>query len=139
MDELPLPRPAALLPDKVTLLKAKQDQLIKRLFKSFLFLLEEITADHDEAMNRLQEALPEQYKSYVDLADYLSDGRVEANRKKVLSTGNDTLRELHELVDNLRLLESPPLDPDKLSASLRASIQEEINQAQRRGGILGKE
>lgn len=71
---------------------------ITNLFKNFLVILEENTSDHDEAISKLYEALPDEYKKYVELADYLSDDKCERVRKKVLSQGNDAYRALEDQI-----------------------------------------
>lgn len=91
------------LPDKSTLLKARVSIGVTRLFKNYLFALEELVDAHDEAMNKLKDALPEDQKKFVDLADYLSDNKVEAIRKKVLGLGNDLIRDTHDTIDSLRI------------------------------------
>jgi len=88
-------------PDKGTILKAKVRFVISRLFKSQLRSLERIYDDHDDAMGKLADALPEQYVDFVDLADYISESRKEDNRRETLNAGNDAIRELEEMIDNL--------------------------------------
>ncbi len=85
------------------LLKAKVRQTITRLFKSQLILLEELTDNHDEAMNKLYEALPQEYQKLLMLADYLSDDKIDSNRRKVLKEGNDSIRELENFIDSLNI------------------------------------
>lgn len=91
------------LPSNGTLLKAKARFGVTRLFKGFLFEFEALVAAHDEAMAKLRTALPPEYKAHVDLADYLSDQKVDLMRKRVLTQGNDLIREMDTTVDSLRL------------------------------------
>jgi hypothetical protein len=63
-----------------------------QLFKTFLVTLEEITADHDEALMKLRAVLPPEQKHCVDLAAYLTESKCERLRKAVLGVGNDTIR-----------------------------------------------
>ena len=91
------------LPDPGTLIKYKARIGVTRLFKSYLFEFEALVDSHDEALAKLREALPEQYKAYVDLADYLSEEKVQLMRKRILGNGNDLIRDLDNTVDNLRL------------------------------------
>lgn len=93
----------ATLPLPADMLKAKIHLAITALFAGYLTLSEEWTEDHDAAMAKLKAALPKDYKHYVELADYLPDSKLDAHRKKVLRAGNNAIRELHELVDSLRL------------------------------------
>jgi hypothetical protein len=91
------------LPDKATLLKAKVRFGVTRLFKNYLFEFEALVDAHDEALLKLKTALPDAYKGHVDLADYLSDAKIELLRKRVLTLGNDLIREMDNTVDSLRL------------------------------------
>lgn len=69
---------------------------ITALFKSFVVTLEDITADHDDALLKLHASLPPEYKKHVELADYLSEAKCERLRKKVLDHGNDAYRSIEE-------------------------------------------
>jgi hypothetical protein len=70
------------------------------LFKQFLIILEDLAAEHDIALDKLVEKLPPEYKDFVDLADYLSQDKSDLLRKKVLTIGNDCLRNLDEQLSN---------------------------------------
>lgn len=91
------------LPDNATLLKAKVRFGVVRLFKNYLFEFEALVESHDEALAKLKAALPEEEKVLVDLADYLSDSKIELLRKRVLGLGNDLIRDLETTIDSLRL------------------------------------
>lgn len=91
------------LPDNATLLKAKIRLGVTRLFKNYLFAFEEIIESHDEAIAKLKTSLPDQYKEFVELADYLSDAKIELMRKRVLGLGNDLIRDLDDQIDCLRI------------------------------------
>jgi hypothetical protein len=90
-------------PDNGTLIKAKVRLGVTRLFKNYLFEFEALVDAHDEALSKLKAALPDEYKTHVDLADYLSDAKIELFRKRILTLGNDLIREMDSTVDNLRL------------------------------------
>lgn len=91
------------LPSNEEFLKAKIEQVIKRLFVAQLCRLEEIYDKHDEAMTKLVDALPPEQRGLVTLADYLTDSVTETTRRKVLFEGNEAIRDLKEVVDNLRI------------------------------------
>lgn len=74
---------------------------VTTLFKQYLILLEEIGENHDEALARLNKNLPDEYKKYVELADYLTIEQSDRLRKKVLDIGNESIRNLNEVVDRL--------------------------------------
>lgn len=91
------------LPDDATLLKSKIEISINRLMATYLGRLEELADEHDEAMGKLMDTLPDEHKVSVRLADIYGEARFDAIRKHVLKTGNDQKRELHELVDYMHL------------------------------------
>lgn len=95
--------PSFSLPSNAELLKSKSRLAITRVFKTYLDLLEQIADEHDEAMGKLIDTLPPEHKSSVYLADHFGEARFAAIRRKVLETGNDAVRELHEMIDGLRL------------------------------------
>ena len=69
---------------------------IKNLFKSFLYILEELKNDHDRNFGKLAEALPSEYLNIIKQADYFDDDQMFFLRKKVLDIGNDALRNQKE-------------------------------------------
>jgi hypothetical protein len=91
------------LPPPGALVKARVHLGVTRLFKGYLSDLEAFIDEHDTAMARLRDALPEQYKTYVNLADYITDEKVERIRKRILTNGNDVIRDIGTTVDSLRL------------------------------------
>jgi hypothetical protein len=95
----------AIVPDSITMLKARTRLSVTRLFKNYLILLEELATEHDDAMGKLEDNLPPQFKQYVDLADYWSDSKMENMRRKVLGAGNDVIREIEEQIDQVKTKE----------------------------------
>lgn len=91
------------LPSNADLLRAKTRLAITRVFKTYLDLLEQIADEHDESMGKLIDALPPEHKASVHLADHFGEARFAAIRRRVLETGNDAVRELHDMIDGLRL------------------------------------
>ncbi len=87
------------IPDNATMLKAQTRLAITRLFKGYLIMLEDLATEHDDAMGKLEDNLPPQYKQFVELADYWSDAKMDNLRRKVLSTGNDVIRGIEEAID----------------------------------------
>ena len=63
----------------------------KRLFKSFLVLLEDLRVEHDINFSKLKKSLPE-HEQLVEQADYLDDEKMRYLRKKVLDIGNENIR-----------------------------------------------
>jgi hypothetical protein len=91
------------LPSNGEFLKFKIRQMVTRQFKGYLDILELLVDDHDEAMGKLMDSLPVQYKVNVKLADYLPNHRLEDYRQRILDVGNDVIRDLEETIDNLRI------------------------------------
>ena len=79
-------------------LRFQHERIVTALFTSFLITLEDLGVEHDTALDKLQEKLPQQYKAYVDLADYLDEPKSRLLRKRVLDRGNHALRELNEVL-----------------------------------------
>lgn len=96
MDKAPI---SFVAPDPQELLRYQLERMITTLFKGYLIMLEDLGDSHDEALAKLKAALPEPYRGYVDLADYLTPERGATLRKKVLDTGNDTKREVEKLLE----------------------------------------
>jgi hypothetical protein len=74
------------------ILRFQMNRQISLLFKSFLILTARLADEHDIALDKLEEHLPDEYRKYVSLADYLSDEKREMVRKEILDAGNDTIR-----------------------------------------------
>lgn len=91
------------LPSNAELLRAKTRLVITCVFKTYLDLLEQIADEHDEAMGKLIDALPPEHKASVHLADHFGEARFNAIRRKVLETGNNSIREINDMIDGLHL------------------------------------
>ena len=63
----------------------------KRLFKTFLILLEDLKTEHEISFCKLRKNLPEN-KALIEQADYFSEDKMQYLRKKVLDMGNDNIR-----------------------------------------------
>ena len=63
----------------------------KRLFKSFLILLEDLKTEHEIHFCKLRKNLP-QHKELIEQADYFDDRKMKYLRKKILDTGNENIR-----------------------------------------------
>lgn len=86
--------------DSKDVLKFQVKRNITVLFKQFLIILEDLAEEHDIALDKLAEKLPPEYKDFVDLADYFGEEKSEMLRKKVLTIGNDTYRNIEEIINN---------------------------------------
>lgn len=92
-----------ILDDASDVLRFQHERITKNLFKKFLVILEDVESEHNTALGKLYNSLPEAYKPFVELADYLDEDKVKALRKKVLDSGGDACRELDALVDQFNI------------------------------------
>lgn len=69
---------------------------IKRLYKEYLFLIEKLFNGQDEFLEKLRVSLPDQYKIYVDIGEFLTDSKYEETRKEVLDRSNALIRQISE-------------------------------------------
>ena len=93
----------ASVPDNSSMLKAQTRLAVTLLFKGYLVLLEDLATEHDDAMNRLEDNLPQNLKPYVAVADYWSDAKMDSMRRKILGSGNDLIREIEGVIDSLKI------------------------------------
>jgi len=63
----------------------------KRLFKSFLVLLEDLKTEHEIHFGKLRKNLS-QHKELIEQADYFDDKKMQYLRKKILDMGNENIR-----------------------------------------------
>lgn len=84
-------------------LRFQMDRLVTQLFKTFLVVIEDLADDHDEALQRIEDALPTEYKPYVKLADYFDEARAARLRSKILDAGNGCLRDLQTHIDHYEI------------------------------------
>ncbi len=85
------------------MLRAKTLQAINRVIATNLSILEDLANEHDAAMAKLRDALPPDYRPYVDLADHFTDVKFETLRGRILRACNDANREIQETAKTLRL------------------------------------
>ena len=90
-------------PGPADVLRFQLQRAIIALFKNHLTMMEDLGYRHDEALTKLREALPAEYKSYVDLADYLTEDEGARLRKRILDGGNDTWREVERLLQQFEI------------------------------------
>lgn len=81
-------------------LRFQADRLIRQLFKTLLVVMEDLAIEHDAALGRIEDALPDQYKAYVKCADWLDEAKAKQIRSKILDAGNDCLREVDKQILN---------------------------------------
>lgn len=79
------------------------DACIRRLFKQYLVLLEDLANDHEANYRKLFESLPEEYKNQIIQSDYFDEEKQEYYRKRVLDYGNESLRDFHKQFDKFEV------------------------------------
>jgi hypothetical protein len=82
------------------ILKFSVKRNVTNLFKEFLNIVQEFELQHNEALNKLFDTLPESEKNKVYLADHITKDYLSRIRKKVLSDGNDCYREIEAQLSN---------------------------------------
>lgn len=70
---------------------------ITGLYKQFLYLIEDMVREHDSSFQKLKDSIPDS-ESNINHADWLTDERLIAIRKRVLDLGNDTIRSLESVL-----------------------------------------
>lgn len=75
---------------------------ITLIYKTFLNIIEDIKADHEEMLNKLDLHLPTEYHNLVEASDSLSEDKFSHLRKRVLDVGNEAIREINRQVDFLK-------------------------------------
>lgn len=90
-------------PSANEVLKFQSKRSVTIMFKNMLSLLEILYEEHDAALDKLYENLPEEYKKYVKLADYLDENKEDSLRKRVLDIGNDCYRTIEEMINNFNV------------------------------------
>lgn len=78
------------------ILQDRYEKHIKNLFKSFLYILEDLNEDHTLHFAKLKKGLPEAYHTLIDQANYFDKDKMQHLRKRVLDLGNDSLRNQNE-------------------------------------------
>ena len=84
------------------LLEFQVDRNIINLYKTFLMMMEDMHHQHRTTFTKLRLALPED-ENLINQADYWDEQKMEYLRKRILDTGNNTLRELQSHIDQFEL------------------------------------
>ncbi len=70
-------------------------------------IVEQLAEEHDEAMSKLHQALPPEYKEYVDLADHFTKEKYDRIRRAILQRGNDAKRAVRDELDRYQPTSTP--------------------------------
>ncbi len=66
-------------------------------------ITEQLAEEHDEAMEKLYQALPPDYREYVNLADHFTEEKADRIRRAILQRGNDAKRAVRDELDRYQL------------------------------------
>ena len=60
-------------------------------------------ADHQRTFAKLRSALPEDYESIINMADYFDYDKLQYIRKRILDVGNESLRKNDSELEKVNL------------------------------------
>jgi hypothetical protein len=81
-------------------LEKRYKQSITSIFKEMLKIVEDMKADHDYHYDKLYNNIPEEYHSVINTANHFDDKKFAWIRKKILDSGNDSLRDFSSEMEN---------------------------------------
>ena len=85
------------------ILSFQVNRQVTNLFKEYLFILEKLVDEHKESSDKLKQFLPDQYKVYVDLSDFLTETKFSFLRREILGRGNDAIRNVDQELDKFKI------------------------------------
>lgn len=89
--------------EEAEILHFQAHRIITNFYKEMLVMIEDLAEEHDDALCKLQDNLPDQYKKYVDLADYFPEEKSIKLRKRILDRGNDAIRQIEDQLKNFEI------------------------------------
>tara|TARA_Y100001938_G_scaffold147133_1_gene227664 strand:+ start:1529 stop:1855 length:327 start_codon:yes stop_codon:yes gene_type:complete len=84
------------------LLEFQVNRNIINLYKSFLIMMEDLHQQHKREFTKLKMALPEE-ADLIEQANYWDEERMDHLRKRILDSGNHSLRELVGQIEQFQL------------------------------------
>ena len=84
------------------LLEFQVNRNIINLYKSFLIMMEDMHHQHQRSFNKLKTALPED-QDLINQADYWDEETMDHLRKRILDSGNHSLRELVGQIEQFKI------------------------------------
>lgn len=81
-------------------LEKRYKQSTTFLFKVMLKIIEDMKADHDYHYRKLYENIPSEYHGVINAANHFDDQKFTWIRKKILDTGNESLRDFATELEN---------------------------------------
>lgn len=76
---------------------------ISSVFKEMLRLLEDMKQDHDFHYQKLYDNIPKGYHPIIDTADHFTDDKVQWIRKRILDSGNGSMRNMEQEIENFEV------------------------------------
>ncbi len=95
---VPAPLPQLSMDMRIHVQKTSARHVVN-MYKEILCMFEQLAEEHDEALSKLYDALPSDYRPYVDLADHYTEEKADRIRRAVLQRGNDCRRAIVEELD----------------------------------------
>jgi hypothetical protein len=84
------------------MLEFQVNRNVINLYKSFLIMMEDLHQQHKASFTKLKMTLPEEAE-LIGQADYWDEERMEYLRKRILDSGNHSLRELVSQIEQFQL------------------------------------
>ena len=78
-------------------LENESGRIITKLFKYYLASVEDLKYQHLVALKRLKTELSDEQ---IEILNYLDTHRYTMLRKRILDNGNESIRDLHNLLEN---------------------------------------
>lgn len=79
------------------ILENQLKRVITSLFKNFLVSADDIRQEHLAVLSKVEGQFP---KEFIENLNYLDLPRYSRLRKKILDSGNDSLREIHTILED---------------------------------------
>lgn len=81
-------------------LEKRYKQSITHIFKEMLKIIEDMKADHDFHYAKLYTNIPSEYHNIINCANHFDEQKFTWIRKKILDTGNESLRDFSSEMEN---------------------------------------
>ncbi len=90
--------------DSSGMLKFQIKKDITYLYKNFLGTIEDLRNQHEFMLEKLLKELPKEYHNVIRAANFFDDNEFAYHRKKILDSGNNTLRNVSESMDKFDII-----------------------------------
>lgn len=86
------------------LLRFQVRRAVTNSYKESLLILEDLQAEHLDALKRLRESLPAEHRSLVDVANYWHSGKYGALRSRILRVSNNGIRDVESDIEKMEII-----------------------------------